>query len=224
MSMVHDSYFLDWQRYTHELLNDNWPDPDQPSDWREILPNIKRHLRNVASSNLPDWKGELLESDLEDNQAAIESDQPSQRIETIRNLNYLALLSCTVDHALGYHYHWDILKEGLRSLIGEQSGDELVLGVYWGGKAWDFPPDLVTYQYGVVLPDMIARHRRLAETVNAKTLASKLREVDWSRNYPIYAQKISDEDVAQTLHVLACLQSNLKHAEEQQCSILYLLN
>jgi hypothetical protein len=225
MSMIHEAYFVDWHQYTHHVLRDSWPDSDDDPTWQRLLPHIKRHLCGTIDSELPDWKSELLEIYSEGNEDAIRSEGSSHDIESIRNLNFLALLSCTIEEAADYYKFWDTLKHGLRSVLGEQTGDELVLGVYWECcKAWEFAPDLVTYQYGILLPDMVTRYQPVAEKVTEDAFVSALRRLNFTDSYPVFAAEISDDDVRATVGALRNLQENLQQAHDQSCAVLYLLN
>lgn len=174
---------------------------------------------------MPEWKADLLDwGGLESCSEEIASRAPIQEIDTIRNLNFLGILNQAIEPANGYSFSWDVLKEGLATVIGREAADILVLGVRYEGRAWTFEPDLVSYQFGLILSEDVIKLHEQAQSVTSTTFTARLKEIDFSRIYPVYSHRLSAEFLPEAVAALDGLKDNLRDAKERGCGVLYLLD
>ncbi|HLY72629.1 MAG TPA: hypothetical protein VKU80_00800, partial [Planctomycetota bacterium] len=129
-----------------------------------------------------------------------------------------------VEEGEGYEKAWDLVKECLRYELGNEVGDDLILGRYWKGSAWDFVPDLLSYQYGLLEGKrLIACHQKLLQLTEEKFVAT-LQRIDLKENYPSFGARLEPEHVQWILDAFRQLNRNLKRAIETGLPLFYMLD
>ena len=172
---------------------------------------------------MPDWKQELMTTHFEDIDSLLEPTE-KETIAVIRDLHFLGILSCCVEQGEGYGQCWDLVKECLRHELGNDVGDDLILGSYWEGSAWEFVPDLLSYQFGFLEGDRLKTCHQKVRQVTQERFVSTLQSIDLKENYPTFGRPIGEEGLKWTVAAFQQLNRNLERAAAKGLALFYTLD
>ncbi len=222
MSMTHSSYLLDWKTYLSKI---NGPalNPEKADEWKSAADAIRAFCNPKQIAKMPEWKQELISLRIDDLDELLKP-RKKDTLQHIRDLHLLGILWCCVEEGEGYDKAWDLLKECLRQELGKDVGDDLVLGQYWEGSAWEFVPDSFSYQFGFLEDEMLnKRHAKATEMTEAR-LISALKSLDLKENYPFYESRLEPKEVPWVVDSLHQLHRNLERALKGGFAIFYTLD
>lgn len=222
MSMIHSSYFFDWRIYERDIAGFKLK-ANVLKDWDSAVVAIRRIVAGIDTSRLPEWRSDLLDPHLDSCSELLRKRLPGD-LEELRDLHFLGILALCTDEAPAAEYYWDVLKTAIARACTQKDADELVLGFYWEGAAWEFADTLVSYQFGFVRPKDVPRLLGIADGVQAEDISRLLAEADLSNTYPVYRKAANKTDIESTQYALANLKSSLDVAKQRECGLLYLLD
>lgn len=222
MSMTHSTHLIDWKLYSSKI-NGPSRNPEKPKEWQTAIEAVGALASPKELARMPDWKQELITNQFEDVESLLQP-QKKATLENIRDLHFLGILCCCVKEGEGYDQQWDLVKECLRKELGNEVGDDLVLGRYWKGSAWEFAPELLSYQFGILEGQWMKECRRKVNTITEKRLVATLESIDLKENYPCYGAPLEPDDIKWVVEAFKKLNRNLKRADESGLAILYMLD
>lgn len=223
MSMIHEAYFLDWNMY-YGFFDGPPPSSRSKAAWKQAIPRITEKYAALEKKLSPkSWRSDYLERYCSDRAQWIKHASPDSA-ESLARIHFLSIALSLSGAAKGYERSWDILNTTLASRWDAQSAAMAVLGVYWVGKEWAFVPDLVSYQFGFVEPDVIQGSLAKLKRLTATQFESAIRSIDWTDRYPVYSTKMDNGPMKDAMRALKYLSSNLKAAKTKQKGLFYLLD
>lgn len=220
--MIHSTHLLDWRLYSSKIGGPS-RDPGKPNDWASATESIRALCSPKEFSRMPDWKQELINNLFEDLEILLKP-KKKETIQDIRDLHFLGILCCCVEQGEGYDKAWDVVKECLRHELGNEVGDDLILGRYWSGGAWNFIPDLLSYQFGFLEGERLKSCHQKALCMTDEKLVALLGKIDLKENYPSFGVILEPDDIKWVVESFHQLGRNLKRASERDLALFYMLD
>ena len=222
MSMISSAYIFDWKLY-EEKINGPDRDPEDVNDWTSALKGIRELYSENKYSYMPDWKQELIPLYIDDFETILE-ERDITNLDEVCRMHFLGILACCTEEGDFYESDWDLLKQPLRLEFGNDIGDDLILGYYWQGSAWDFPPDIINYQFGFLEGDRMKEYNEKVLGLSEERLVEQLGKIDPADTYGIPRDSLNSDDIEGAIEAFKKLKRNLSRAIEKDLALFYMLD